>query len=229
MDLHQFCKEHYFHEHDRKNQINSALVIPIGIFTVIGGALIALVKSLEVPFNCLEIIILSVVGITSILLISTGYNLIKAYYNYAYGYIATSQELMEYRKKLLQFYTGQPNAAQQADTDLEEYVISEYAAHTHRNVLNNNKKAKYNHNANCFLVAAITALFFASIPYIIISITEGKEPQKIELVKVSKDKEIIMPDDDNSEPQETPSQSEEKPTPPPGRVIRENEEPKETR
>ena len=61
MDFRKFNKEHYFFEVNRRHQLTCALAIPIGVLTVLGGALLVIARDLEVPLGTLEIIQLSLI------------------------------------------------------------------------------------------------------------------------------------------------------------------------
>ncbi len=231
MDIHQFYKEHYFHEANRRHQLTNALAIPIGVLTVIGGALIVVAKHLDTPLTCIEIFTLQFLVITAILLLTTIYFLIRSYFNYSYGYIATSQELKDYRDNLIEFYKADPNPEEKSEKDLEEYINSQYAEHTHLNVQSNDLKSYYIHKANGFLIATILVAFVSSIPYVVDTIIKPTEPQKIEITNFNQIKENQMSEDKKPEPtkQEAIPKPIEKPTPPPGRIIKESEEPKKIR
>lgn len=186
MDMHQFYKEHYFHEANRRHQLTSALAIPIGVLTVIGGALIIVAKSIDMPISRIELFTLVFLVIAFILMLITVYFLIRSYYNYSYGYIATSQEMKEYCEQLIYFYGADPDAEKKANADLEEWINSEYAVHTHRNVLNNDRKSGYIHKANGFLLVALLATFVSGVPYAIDTIIKPTEAQKIEIINLNK-------------------------------------------
>lgn len=229
MDMHQFYKEHYFHEANRRHQLTNALAIPIGVLTVIAGALIVVAKHIDMPLSRIEGFILMFLVIASILLLVTVCFLTRSYFNYSYGYIATSQELKEYLEKLREVYGADSNSENKANAELEEYINSQYAEHTHRNVQNNDQKSYYVHKANGFLIATLIVAFVSGVPYVIDTIIKPTEAQKIEIVNLNKIEEKIMADDKKTEPtkQEVPPKPVEKPSPPPGRILKESEDPKE--
>jgi len=231
MDIHQFYKEHYFHEANRRHQLTNALAIPIGVLTVIGGALIVVAKHLDTPLTCIELFTLQFLAISSILLLTTIYFLIKSYFNYSYGYIATSQELKDYRDKLIEFYKAESKSEEIAEKDLEEYINSQYAEHTHLNAQSNDLKSYYIHKANGFLIATLLAAFVSSIPYVADTIIKPTEPQKIEVINFNKIEDYQMAEDKKPEPtkQESIPKPIVKPSPPPGRIIKESEDPKKVR
>ena len=230
MDIHQFYKEHYFHEANRRHQLTNALAIPVGVLTIIGGALIIVAKYLDTPLTCIEIFTLVFLTIASILLLTTIYFLIRSYFNYSYGYIATSQELKDYRDKLIEFYKAESNPEEKAEKDIEEYINSQYAEHTHLNAQSNDLKSYYIHKANGFLIATLLAAFVSSIPYVVDTVIKPTEPQKIEIINFNGREDTQMTEDKKPEPtkQET-TKPVKKPTPPPGRIIKESEEPKKVR
>lgn len=224
MDMHQFYKEHYFYEAGRRHQLTNALAIPIGILTLIAGALTAMFNHIALPITYVKIAILICLTIDAVLLTIAAYWLIRSYYDYSYGYIATSQELKEYFEKLTVLHAGNTTLSEQK---LEEYINSQYAEHTHRNVNNNDRKAYCIHMANGFLIAAVCFVFLSSIPYLLNSISGPEAVMKVNVVNLLKAKEHAMPEDEDTEApkDETPQEPPKEPTPPPGRVIKESEDP----
>lgn len=234
MDFYQFNKEHYFFEVNRRHQLTSALAIPIGVLTFLGGVLLVLAKDLESPFSMLATIQFILIVVSAILMSVTIYFLIRSYFNYSYGYIATPKELKEHFEALVIYYSNIGESKQSAEKELEEYINSEYAAHTHRNTQNNDTKSSYLHKANGFLIASLVFIILAGLPYVAKSIMNGTEPQKIEIVN-SQTTQIgakTMAEEKKPEPtkqQTLPPQKVEKPSPPPGRIIRESEDPKKVK
>ena len=231
MDFHQFNKEHYFFEVNRRHQLTSALAIPTGVLSFLGGALLVIAKDLEAPLGILEKIQLSLVVVSAILMSVTIYFLIKSYFNYSYGYIATPKELKEHFEALVAYYSNNGGSRQDAEKELEEYINSEYAEHTHRNIQNNDTKSSYLHRANGFLIASLVFIILAGLPYVAKSIMNGSDVQKIEIVNTHQTKigAQTMAEEKKSEPtkqQTPPPQTVEKPSPPPGRIIKESEDQK---
>lgn len=162
----------------------------------------------------------------------TVYFLVKSYFGYSYGYIATPKELREYYFSLLEYHSSNSGSQQDVEKELEEYINSEYADHTHRNTKNNDTKSSHLHKANGFLIASLVFIIFSGLPYVAKSVMNGSDVQKIEITNFPTLKTGVqsMPNESKPEPtkqQTPPPQPVEKPSPPPGRIIKEREVPKE--
>lgn len=229
MDKHQFFKEHYFFEANRRHQLTNALAIPIAILSVLGGALIVVAKHLDAPIDYIEVFEIIFFLSSAALIAITIYYLIRSYFNYSYGYIATPKELKKYYEQMISYYGGDDDAIRKADSELEEYVNAQYAEHTHRNTENNDRKSFYIHKANGFLIASIITAFIGGIPYVIDSIIKPNDIHRVQLINSEKTGEKAMAEDKKSEPTRQEKRDRkpvEKPEPPPGRIIKEGEDPK---
>jgi hypothetical protein len=231
MDLHQFNKEHYFFEANRRHQLTGALAIPVGVLTVLGGALLVIAKDLDTPLDALEKTQLALIVFSALLMGVTIFYLVRSYFNYSYGYIATPKELGEYFGSLVEYQSQNGGTRQDAERELEEYVNSEYATHTHRNTEKNDLKSSYLHKANGYLIASLVFVVFTGLPYVAKSVVIGSEVQKIEVVNYNSQQVGAKTMSNEQKPEPTKQQSPppppvEKPSPPPGRIIKESEDPK---
>lgn len=228
MNLRDFYKEHYFHEANRRHQLSGALAIPVGVLTLLTGVLTVIIREIDLPLSNWEMVQGAGVVISAILIgISTCF-LILSYYGYSYGYIATPLELKNHYEKLVKYYENENEAEGKAKVEIEHYIDSEYAQYTDLNTKNNDRKSGYIHRASGYIIAALSVTIFTAIPYVLDSVVNKKsEAQKIKIVSFPSEYQrfIEMSDKKSTSPppqkQETPAKP-TKPTPPPGRVIKEN-------
>jgi len=225
MDIHEFYKEHYFFEADRRHQLTSSLSVPIGVLTLLIGAALVMVQGMHRPFSLLEKIQIFFLLMSAVLILVTIYYLIRSYFNYSYGYIATAEELKKYYDDLKVCYIKSNIGINNVDAEVEEYINREYAKYAHRNALNNNQKSYYLHKANGCLVGTLIVVIMSGIPYLINSISAPSSVHKIEIVNF---KEMGGEKMAEKKPEEKPTQV-SKPTPPPGRIIKEGENPKKVK
>ena len=228
MDLHQFYKDHYFHEANRRHQLTSALALPTGVLTFLIGAIAVMISGLTVPFNLLETIQLILAVMAGVSIVITVYFLFRSYFNYTYGYIATPKELLEYLELLISHNKHHGKTKSDAETSLMEYIDTEYASKTHINIYANDLKSYNLHKANGFLIVSVVFVFFAGLTYTWSSINSAPQAQKIEIVNFSDiQKEIRqMAEEPKPEPQPEPTPPPaDPPSPPPGRLIKEGEVP----
>ncbi len=141
-------------------------------------------------------------------------------------------------KKLAQHYEQtQPllRAKTVAESEALEYLDGETAKYAHINSTNNDRKSYFLHLANGAVLLAVAALTVASGPYIADSIFAPSPPQKVEVTNL---KEAVMQlqrhasQSNDQKPVQPPAQTPtttEKPSPPPGRLIKEHNDPNKQR
>jgi len=233
-----------FFEVNRRHLLASSLAIPVGVLTVLVGALLVIVQGLRVPLGTLEIVQLLLIIICAFLIGRTIYFLYKFYHNYEYGYIATPKELKDYLNSLSEYHEQIGGSQQDADKEFEEYVNSEYAKHIHRNTENNDRKSIYLYKVDGHLILSVVFLMLAGLPYVVKLVINGDSVQKIEIVNYQYKSKGVKPMSEESKEKSNEQQQKKqssqqqnqqqvkqdlpviKPTPPPGRMIFESEEPK---
>lgn len=237
MTLQDFYKDHYKLEVTRRHELTSALAIPLGVLSLLLGALVVVAKEIHVPLDDWKIIQLAAIVASFVCLSATTYFLFRSYFNYEYGYVPTPLEIKSYRDGLVAYYvaTGLSNdvAIKTAEDETFEHIDSEYATHTHRNTANNDRKSAFLYRANGALILSVVFTVVAGGPYLVRSIVSPSEVQKIEVINL---KEAIMATSSSNHKngtQQQPTQQQTttqpapvKPAPPPGRVIKEHVEPK---
>lgn len=224
MELDDFYQQHYFHEADRKDQLNNAIAFPTGIVSVVGGAVAILAKELDYPYGTSENIQIILLVVTVFLIIVAIFFLAKSYWGYAYKHMPWPEEISKYRKELFDYYVSVGNQVAQsevmAERDVASYIGAEYASNASMNAANNDKKSADLFRANGFMIASVVFVLFSAVPYVMNTAIQPQEVQKIELVNL---KEIMMNVNTPSN-QNTPPVPPVKPSPPPSRVIREHQE-----
>lgn len=227
MDIRELYQQHYFHEMERRDQINNSLVIPLGVISVVSGAFLVVAKEIDAPFDYSEKFQLVFLVLTALALISSATFLVRAYWGYGYAHMPRPGELRKYREGLLNHYSGSGKSFDEAvkivDEETLQYVESQYAANAETNAENNDKKSANLFIANGLTIASVVLLVISAIPYVLNSIRQPNEVQKLEIINLQ---ELKM-SDQNKQPTQNqqPPAPPPKPNPPPSRVIREHVEP----
>ena len=234
MNLREFYQTHYFHETDRRDQINTSLTIPLGVVSLVSGALLVIAKEIDYPFNSPEVIQLHFLGLTTIALTLAAIFMGRAYWGYGYAYMPSTEEIRQYLKYLENYYTNlnysTNDASEQAVKETLEYLDSQYSINAEKNAVNNAIKSANLFKANGFTMASVVFLVISAIPYLVNSIEEPNEIQKVQITNL---KELTMttpPSTQHPSPQSHPTPQSQpapppKPTPPPSKIIREHVEP----
>ena len=229
MSLRELYQQHYFHEAERRDQINNSIAIPLGIVSVVSGAFVVVAKEIDSPFDCSEKLQLFFLVVTGIAIVGAVFFLVKAYWGYGYGHVPRANELKKYRDDLKNYYVSigksEDDARVLSEEEALDYIDSEYASNAEKNAENNDKKSANLFKANGFTIASIVFLVLSAVPYIINSIQQPNEVQKFEITNLG---ELKMNATNNQPPQgqnQQPPIQPSKPNPPPSRVIKENVEP----
>jgi len=235
MSLRDYYNSHYCLEASRRIELTNALGLPLGIVTLLVSGLAVILQAIHFPLDLTAILQLTLVGLALILVLITAYLLGRSYHsNYEYGYAPTALELRDFKVRLGAYYVSlgdvPGDADLKAETEAVEHLESEFAVHAHRNHRNNNRKSYFLFLANGTLLAAILSTLVAGAAFLYTSITGAPD---IPIVKVANFAEIKMPNQPTSPPPaQTPSTGQTppgappvKPTPPPGRLIKEHVNP----
>lgn len=232
MSLRKFYKSHYVLEVTRKTDLTAALSLPVGILSLVVGALVVMAKELHFPLNVGEQVQLVVIVISAFACTMSGYFLFRSLYNYEYGYAPTPLQLKEYKESLVKFHQSNGHsqlvANNLAETETLDYIDAEYAKNADRNATNNDVKSAFLHRANGAIIAAGLCGAIAGVAYVFNSISSPQPIQKIELINL---KEVhAMPGNNaiqaaTSPTTTPPPQPLQRPAPPPSRVIKEDRNP----
>lgn len=235
-DSYDFFKENYFFEIDRKNQLARVLNIPFGLLVILGSSLLYIVKNTSIPFYWFEALPI-ILGF--IIMIFVIYFLIKSYYNYTYGFVASSEELKKYYTDLCAYNQ------KEADKIFLEFVTSEYSKYADINASNNDKKSSYLHKANGALIILLIFVILAWLPYVWKDMHKAKIIQNVKIVNFHIINDILQENIDIVtkleqfmienrqkierlsivfESKKNEEEVVESPEPPPGRMIREGTE-----
>lgn len=234
MNLQEIYKEHYFFEINRKHQLTSQLGIPIGVLTILGGAIAFFVKSVQYAYDMKFLLLGAAVLISIFFLGRTIYYLIRSYYGFTYRYIPTPQEIEGYKQELSVYYETERALECDADKEVKEFLSERYAICTHENTINNDSKSAYLHKANTSLIFTLIFVMLCSVPYLSIKFTQPEKVQKIEIINLPQpllEKEEIMAKENQDQGQQKPQEQEppKKPKPPGDRLVREDAQPPKVR
>jgi len=230
--MRDFYKSNYAFEIARKTDLTSALALPVGVVSLLVGAVVAMSKDLHLPLGLVEQILLACIGISAAACALAGYFLYRASYNFEYGYAPTPQEIKEYIGRLIKFHQTQGHGLVEAEriseTETLDYIDVMCAKYSTINAANNDIKSAFLHKANGAIMKAVLYSALAGGTYVFNSIFSAPTIHKIEVVKP---KEVsIMTTIPHVPPATTPSPATipapaVRPLPPPGRLIKEDRNP----
>ncbi|GAH58042.1 unnamed protein product, partial [marine sediment metagenome] len=191
----EIAKERYQREHDRKDQINNSLSIPIVVIMALIGVLGFFIINfpfraiIDTPGVLIWIVFvlfgLALLGLIICLLIAICY-LNKVFSGLTYAYIPTPKKIKKYTEELKEYYeeTGEDEIEKMIEKDLEEFLIDEYCKNTEINIAKNKEKSFYLTKAKRFIILSLMLLVLNTIPFVILHYTEKIIIENIQKIRI---------------------------------------------
>lgn len=183
MDL-GLLRDHYRLEIERRRELTTALSLPVGVLTVLGGLLGLELKGFSYSICWLTVAFSTPVIITVVLYGLSLYNLIRSYHGYTYLIVPTPKQQKEYLDGLVAHYTGSGETDAPAKAEFEEFLVDRYIDAVETNTANNNDKAEYLHESNRFLILALVGVLLSGIPYLLDSQLAPPTVQRVEVTNL---------------------------------------------
>lgn len=208
-----FAQKHYFAEFERRKEINTSVSLAIGLATLSTGALVRMGSDIRQPLQHYDLILLLLLLMALAAITTASIYLVKSYVGHSYRYIASMSLFKTWRNDVIA--AGFSEA--ELDVESRSVIISQYIDAVATNDVINERKSGFLHRANVALVTALAFLAMAALPWRFAYLDALQHKQYIAL------KETTM-----TEPQRKPQEQERvMPAPPPTRLIKESEIPKE--
>ena len=172
MDFENLVRTHYFHEADRRRDLNSSLSLPLGVLTALFAALAAMIGGISDPPNGFEVAVLASASGAAFAGFRSIYFIIQAYLGYEYAHPLTMGELSRWRDQVI----AAGYSAFRAQQEVEALMTAQYAVSAERNALNNDEKSAYIHKAGEWLSGCLVLVILAAIPYSINKISPDSPP-----------------------------------------------------
>jgi hypothetical protein len=165
IDLHNFAKENYFHEIDRKDKITSRISQTTTTLTILLGLVGISTKEIQYPFSNFEYIQLAALIVSIFYISKIIFYLMKFFIGFKYKYIAPSSIILKYYNDLVKYNSvdGKDNP----DLLLIDYLIKSYTDTTNINIKNNDKKSEYIYIANENIVKSLPSILSLGLLYLI--------------------------------------------------------------
>ncbi len=154
----------------RRQEVNSAMNIPIAFFSALVSAVYFLVSNFNYDTESfLKIIFLIFIGLSSTVLLVTLYYLLRANTNifggYVYSNIPSSSDLIDYNKQLQNYYDTNFNNASLGDEEFERQLIKIHSDSADHNNYINEKRHSYIYVSKQLLVIAVILVIICLIPF----------------------------------------------------------------
>lgn len=229
MDYYDFYQKHYFFELNRRVQLTNSLMIPIGAVTLFGGILSYYFRNFVFLFDFTTLLFIIFNGISLYHVLRIIYFLFKSYYNYEYSYINSLDKIRTFQFQLAKY--NKKKNSNSNDDGFENDLINKYADGASVNALNNNLKSEFLHKCNRSLMYLIIFVFVLSPVFFInhFYATNNKynhDPNTLYFFNYNGEGDMFD-DTDKDNNASNNDESEERPTFPPNKLIKEDGSEKE--
>ena len=170
-----FLKDRYDYELQRREQLTAALTLPVGVLTVLGGAMTAMARSFSYQDGLLTWVFGILLGLAVIAFFRCMFDLGRAYHRQTHIYLPLLGELRETREKWQAFYkevhqrvSYEDEHQDESDDDLFQHELEERIIDAaDRNTRNNDKRSRYLFSARIAIFAVLALTAIMGIPYVV--------------------------------------------------------------
>lgn len=190
MDYLNFYKELYFKENERRQDVNSALNIPLAVITALSSGTYFLITSFDyIIESFLSIIFILLMIFTGISLLISIYFLIRAFSDFSKGYeysgIPYVNELYDWHQELEDYSKRYDLADDFTDENFEKFLLKNLVKHTAHNMYVNDKKLKNIYLSKKFLIVSLVLIFISLVPFGYNFFSKEKKIHHIEVISNS--------------------------------------------
>lgn len=178
----ELYEKHYKFEWNHRAYLSSSSNIPIGVMSVIGGALTVIIQKFPYNSSVETTLFIFCVSLSIASLLAAVIYLFLATIGYQYERIATPKKLENYYNELLQWWEENGGGEKEAQEDHANFVLSKLAEATEINALNNKKKSLYLYKTNFLLAVSFVFLAISSVPYLVKTAHNEQTVYRVELV-----------------------------------------------
>ncbi len=161
-----FLKDRYDYELQRREQLTAALTLPVGVLTILGGAMAAMARSFSYKDGLLTWAFGILLGPAVIAFFLCMLNLGRAYHRQTYIYLPMLGVLQKFREAWRAFHKQEQKKGEADDSfqhELEKRIIDA----ADRNTRNNDQRSRYLFWSRLALFAVLALTAIMGIPYVV--------------------------------------------------------------
>lgn len=193
---HEFYKEFYYKEIERRDQLSNRLNLPFSIITLIFGGLFYTVQNNDlIKIDWLHNLYYVLTFISIAVLLFNVFILFKSSFGYKYGYVPSSQLIKNHEDALVNYYRTNTNLDEDkiniaVDKDLKEYLNQIYITTTDNNAQKNDIKAGWLRIGSYGIIASITLLILTFLCFAPAFINKEDQVHRVVIERDKKSKEL---------------------------------------
>jgi ABC-type Na+ efflux pump permease subunit len=162
-----FIKSRYDFELQRREQLTTALTLPVGILGLLGGAIIAMARSFSYNDSRLTVAFGTLLSFDAVAFAACLIVLGRVYHRQTYMYLPLLGDLERTRETFLEaaqvMAGGEAEVLEAYDRELRRHVIEA----ADRNTVNNDERSRLLYWARLSLFAVLALTATAGLPYVV--------------------------------------------------------------
>jgi len=164
-------QELYEAELERRQQLQSAVPLPTGVLSFLGGLLIVMLREFEWAGGPIQWVFAPLAILSGLMLVVSASYLVRSYWKWGQQthYVAKANELLEWFRELEQYHLehvadgGSPS--KYASDEMERSLRVRFAESASYNAQENDRRSELLYRANGFLVLTLVGTGLAAVPY----------------------------------------------------------------
>lgn len=162
-----FLRNRYDYELQRKEQLTTALTLPVAILSALGGAIVAMGRSFSYQDRLLTWMFAPVVVAVSVAFFACLVYLARAYHRQTYVFLPLLGEIDESRNEFLQFAEVMAGGETEVLEAFENQMRQRMIDAADRNTQTNDERSGLLNRARLALYAVLVLTAVAGVPYVI--------------------------------------------------------------
>ncbi len=158
----------YFHEVEVREKISSRLQIPLALLLSFTSVFAFLMKGIAFENNSLWNISFGIIfAISLIIFIVSVTYFVRAFYGHTYEFIPSALDTENYHDKLIETYKNYDECEELVNKYFNKYIFGYYNECSSFNTIVNDKRSKYLHKCNTYLILTVIPLSIAFLIFIL--------------------------------------------------------------
>lgn len=164
----EFLKARYDFELDRKERLTAALTLPVGVLSVLGGAMTAMGRSFSYRDPALTAFFLTFLVAAVVSFFLCAHRLWRAYHAQTYVYLPLLGQLEKWEEEDREFrsYVEATGGNLEDEEDFDSWLRKRIISAADANTESNDQRSKWLHQSRIWLFAVFCLTALAGIPYV---------------------------------------------------------------
>jgi hypothetical protein len=186
----EFYEKLYDEEWARRDAIQSSAGVPIGVLTLIGGAVSVLVQHIDGAGRVLAFVFWGGFLVTLVGFARSCYFLIRCFIGPKYERVPLPSAIFAYHHGLREHYSALRTPLQ-AEEDFDSFLVEHYIQAADRNAVNNVNRGEYLYKANRSLVATLVAAAVCAVPVGLHMRSAPRQAQEVRIVNLVQERPLV--------------------------------------